>query len=146
MSIFGKKQKDNRFDEDFDNDFYRGPEDDEDVIGDDDDNDLIPPVPTAQKRSAPARENAWKLVKPHNAQDGLVIADYLAHGYTVVMNIEALERGVTVRLLDFLQGAVHVLGGELRRVSTSTFVISPRKGEITEDSQIAQEDDGVDYR
>ena len=47
MSIFGKKQKDNRFDEDFDNDFYRGPEDDEDVIGDDDDNDLIPPVPTA---------------------------------------------------------------------------------------------------
>ncbi len=146
MSIFGKKPRDNRFDEDFDNDFYRGPEDEDDVISDDDDGDLIPPVPAPQRKSAPARENAWKLVKPHNAQDGLVIADYLAHGYTVVMNIEALDRAVTVRLLDFLQGAVHVLGGELRRVSTSTFVISPRKGEITEDGQLAREDDADDYR
>ena len=146
MSIFGKKQKDNRFDEDFDNDFYRGPEDEDDVIVDEDDRDLIPPVPGPQRRVAPARENAWKLVKPHNAQDGTVIADYLAHGYTVVMNIEALDRSVIVRLLDFLQGAVHVLGGELRHVSTTTFVISPRKGEITEDAQLAREDEGNDYR
>ncbi len=145
MSIFAKKPKDTRFDEDFDNGFYRGPEDEDDVIGEDDDNDLIPPVPQPQKKSAPAAQSAWKLVKPHNAQDGLVIADYLAHGYTVVMNIEDMDRSIIVRLIDFLQGAIHVLGGELRRVSTSTFVLSPRKGEITEDTQIAQEPTGDDY-
>lgn len=141
MNIFNKKQKDYKYDESFDNDFYRGPEDEEGVIGDEDDNDLIPPVPAPQKKAAPAAQSAWKVVKPHGAKDGLVIADYLSHGYTVVMNIEDMERDMIVRLIDFLQGAIHVLGGELRRVSSSTFVLSPRKGEISEDTEISREDE-----
>lgn len=145
MNIFGKKPtRENKFNEDFDNDFYRGPEDDEGVIGEDDDNDLIPPVPAQQKKSAAPAQSAWRLVKPHGARDGLVIADYLMHGYTVVMNIEELDRAITVRLIDFLQGAIHVLDGELRRVSANTFVISPRKGEIAEDTQLNREQEG-DY-
>ena len=116
------------------------------MIGGDEDEDLIPPMPAPQKKSAPAGGGAWKVVKPHDAQDGLIIADYLVSGYTVVMNIESLEREITVRLIDFLQGAVHVLDGELRRVSKSTFVISPRKGEITEDSEIAHEAERDGYR
>lgn len=145
MSIFSKRPRDNQYEDDYNNDFYRGPEDEDDVIGEDEDNDLIPPVPAPQKKSAPAA-SGWKVVKPHDAQDGLVIADYLVHGYTVVMNIESLDREITVRLIDFLQGAVHVLGGELRRVSKSTFVLSPRKGEITEDSDLARGADNDDYR
>ena len=50
------------------------------------------------------------------------------------MNIEELERSVTIRLIDFLQGALHVLDGELRRVTKSTFVLSPRKGEVSGDA------------
>ena len=84
-------------------------------------------------------------MKPHDAQDGLVIADYLMHGYTVVMNIESLERDMIVRLIDFLQGAVHVLDGEINRVSKTTFVLSPRKGEMTEDTEIARRTEGNDY-
>ena len=144
MNIFNKK-KPATYDNSYDNDFYRGPGDEEGVIGEDEDEDLIPPMPAPQKKAAPAG-GAWKVVKPHDAQDGLIIADYLVSGYTVVMNIESLERDITVRLIDFLQGAVHVLNGELRRVSKSTFVISPRKGEITEDSEIARETESDSYR
>ncbi len=146
MSIFNKKPRDNYNDDDFRNDFYRGPEDEAGVLGEDDDNDLIPPIPTAQKKSAPAASGVWKVVKPHSAQDGLVIADYLVNGYTVVMNIEAIDRDTTVRLLDFLMGAVHVLDGEMRQVSKSTFVLSPRKGEITEDGDLATKTESDDYR
>ena len=145
MSIFNKKPKYEAQEDDYDAGFYRGPEDEEDVIGEDDDNDLIPPAPTAQKKPAAPATNAWKVVKPHDAQDGLVIADYLMHGYTVVMNIESLERDMIVRLIDFLQGAVHVLNGEINRVSKTTFVLSPRKGEITEDDEIARRAEGNDY-
>lgn len=146
MGIFSKKPKDIYYDDVASDDFYRGPEDDEGVIGDDEDEDLIPPVPTPQKKSAPSVGGAWKVVKPHDAQDGLIIADYLVNGYTVVMNIESIDRDTTVRLIDFLMGAIHVLDGELRRVSKSTFVLSPRKGEITEDDSIAQETENDDYR
>ena len=146
MSIFGKKPKDNRYNDDFNNDFYRGHEDDDGVIGDEEDADLISPMPTPQKKSTASNNGSWMVVKPHDAQDGLTIADYLVNGYTVVMNIESIDREITVRLIDFLQGAIHVLDGELRRVSKSTFVLSPRKGEITEDSELAREAESDDYR
>ena len=146
MSFFSKKPRENYNDDDFNNDFYRGPEDEDGVIGDEDDNDLVPPMPASPKKSAPAGAGAWKVLKPHNAQDGLIIADYLMNGCTVVMNIEEIDRDITVRLIDFLMGAVHVLDGELRQVSKSTFVISPRKGEITEDGEIAREDGNDGYR
>ena len=143
MNIFNKK-KPATYDNSYDNDFYRGPEDEADVI-DEDDNDLIPPVPAPQKKNAPAAQSSWKVVKPHGAKDGLVIADYLSHGYTVVMNIEDMDRAIVVRLIDFLQGAIHVLGGEMRRVSTNTFVLSPRQGEISEDTELTAEDEQDDY-
>ena len=145
MGIFSKKPRDNQYNDDYNDDFYRGTGDEEDVIGDDEDEDLIPPVPTPQKKSTPSA-GGWKVVKPHAAQDGLVIADYLVNGYTVVMNIESIDRDTTVHLIDFLMGAIHVLDGELRRVSKSTFVLSPRTGEITEDADIAREAERDDYR
>ncbi len=146
MSFFSKKPRENYNDDDFSGDFYRGPEDEDGVISDEDDNDLVPPMPAAPKKSAPSGAGSWKVLKPHNAQDGLIIADYLMTGCTVVMNIEEIDRETTIRLIDFLMGAVHVLDGELRQVSKSTFVISPRKGEITEESEIAREIEGGSYR
>ncbi len=135
MSIFGKKSKDYNYDDNYDNDFYRD-EADDGVVGEEDD-ELLPPPPAPAKKSG-GGSGALKVVKPRDAQDGLVIADYLIHGYTVVMNIESLEREITIRLIDFLQGALHVLDGELRRVTKSTFVLSPRKGEVSEDSEIGR--------
>ena len=136
MSIFGKKPKDYSYDDSYDNDFYRSGEDDG-VIEDDGLDDIPAPAPAAPKKQQ-SGTGALKVVKPRDAQDGLVIADYLTHGFTVVMNIESLERDMTVRLIDFLQGALHVLDGELRRVTKSTFVLSPRKGEVSEVSEIGR--------
>ena len=131
MNIFNKKTKDYNYDDNYDNNFYRADEE-EDVV--DDEEEVITTVAAPQKKqTAPAAQGALKVVKPHSAQDGLTIADYLMHGYTVVMNIEELDRAVTIRLIDFLQGALHVLDGELRRVTKSTFVLSPRKGEVSEE-------------
>lgn len=149
MSIFGKKpnKEYNNYDDSYDNGFYRG-NDEDGVIGEDDEDlDLTPPapvqskpVPPKKKSNAASGSGALKVVKPHDAQDGLVIADYLMGGFTVVMNIEALERDITIRLIDFLQGALHVLDGELRRVTQNTFVLSPRKGEVSDDEEISGED------
>lgn len=121
--------------EDYDNGFYRGDEEEEDGVVD----DLVegrtePPV--RRPTQSAATGNMLKVVKPHNYDDGPAIAGYLMDGYTVVMNIEELERPAAMRLIDFLLGALEVLDGEFRRVTKTTLVLSPRSGEVTgEDSE-----------
>ena len=73
--------------------------------------------------------------RPRNYDDGPMIAGYLMNGYTVVMNIEELERPAAMRLIDFLLGALEVLDGEFRRLTKTTLVLSPRSGEVTGEEQ-----------
>ena len=67
-----------------------------------------------------------KVIKPKGYKDGPAIADYLASGSTVVLNIEELPREVAIRLIDFIMGAVHVLGGDMKSVTKTTLVFAPK--------------------
>lgn len=137
MSIFSpKKAKEFDYDDNYDRDFYR-PDGDEGTVSDVVE-DTAPAA--APQKSASAGTGALKVVKPHAPEDGLVIADYLINGFTVVMNIEALDRKIVIRLVDFLQGALHVLDGELRRVTNTTFVLTPNKGILTEEEFAGDEE------
>ncbi|MBQ3063749.1 MAG: cell division protein SepF [Clostridia bacterium] len=128
---FARKRSDYESYEDYDSGFYRGDEEEaEGVVEDIDDAPLAPPAPKRSSQSA-ATGNHIKLVTPRNYDDGPAIAGYLMNGYTVVMNIEELERPAAMRLIDFLLGALEVLDGEFRRLTKTTLVLSPRAGEVT---------------
>jgi cell division inhibitor SepF len=131
-----KKQKNDydSYDDSYDNGFYRGDDDEEDGVvgGDADDEAPASPAPVA-KRPAAGNKRQVKVVKPHGYQDGPAIADDLVEGYTVVLNIEEIERQSALRLIDFLLGALQVLGGEFRRVTKTTLVLSPRSGDLSEE-------------
>lgn len=73
-----------------------------------------------------------KVVKPKGYQDGPSIADHLVQGSTVVLNIEDLSREQAIRLIDFLLGAVHVVGGEMKSVTKTTIVFAPRNVGVSE--------------
>ena len=123
--------------EDYDTGFYRGDEDEEDGVVD----DLAAEpekMPAKRPTQSAATGNMLKVVKPHNYDDGPAIAGYLMDGYTVVMNIEELERSAAMRLIDFLLGALEVLNGEFRRVTKTTLVLSPRAGEVADEDEEEQ--------
>ena len=127
-----KKHEYDTYDDEYDNDFYRGEEDEEDGLIDElEGEDVPPPAPKKRPMQSSATGNMLKVVKPHNYDDGPAIAGYLMEGYTVVMNIEELERPAAMRLIDFLLGAISVLDGDFRRVTNTTLVFSPRVGEVT---------------
>ena len=128
------------YDDSYDNDFYRGDEQDDDGVIDDYASDDQPAIPAKKPAAKDSGAKQVKVVKPRDYQDGPIIADYLVDGYTVVMNIEALERPATLRLIDFLLGAVHVLGGELRRVTKTTLVLSPRAGVVVGDDDLSDDE------
>ncbi len=68
---------------------------------------------------------ALKLITPKGYEDGPEIADFIAGGSTVLLNIEDLDKAVAKRLMDFLFGAIHVLGGTTKKVTRTTFVFAP---------------------
>ena len=73
-----------------------------------------------------------KVVKPQGYQDGPSIADHLMQGSTVVLNIEDISREQAIRLIDFLLGAVHVVGGEMKSVTKTTIVFAPKNVGVSE--------------
>lgn len=139
--FFKKPRNDyDSYDDSYDNGFYRAEDEEDGVVGDYEDEAPTLTPPPAKKAASGSSANRLKVVKPHGYQDGPAIAEHLVDGYTVVMNIEELERPAALRLIDFLLGALQVLGGELRRVTKTTLVLSPRSGELVEEEEQEEDD------
>ena len=66
-----------------------------------------------------------KVVRPESFAEVSDIADYLIDGCTVVLNVEVLDRASTMRMLDFLNGVTYTKDGEIKKVSQSTYIITP---------------------
>lgn len=109
--------------------------------------DDIPPLEEAVPRPAAAKGGgggvSLRVMKPKSYDDGPEIADYIASGCTVVMNIEDLNRENSRRLIDFLLGAVHVLGGDLQMASQTTFVVAPCSVGVSGDEEDEAIPDGL---
>lgn len=78
-----------------------------------------------------------KVVKPLAYDEGPEIADFLAGGSTVLLNIEQLDKNAAKRLLDFMLGACHVLGGTMSVVAKGTFVFAPKNVGVSDLSGLA---------
>ena len=65
------------------------------------------------------------LVKPDRYEDVTSIADHLNEKKTVVLNLEAANKELARRIVDFLSGATYANHGNMRKVSRGTFLIVP---------------------
>ena len=130
-SLFGKKDN-NDYDK-----YYR---DEDDIYGEDDD---VTTYGEKNKDGLTLGSNAapvsLKVIKPKSNAEGPAIADYLSSGSTVVLNIESLDRMSAIRLIDFLMGAVHVLGGDMKSVTKTTLVFAPRNVGVSEFENVEEE-------
>lgn len=66
-----------------------------------------------------------KLVTPKSLADTEKIADYLIAGSSVVLNIEEISADEVIRFMDYLHGVLHVIRGNMKQVSKTTFVATP---------------------
>lgn len=79
-----------------------------------------------QHEQASAQENVeLRVMRPEAYEEVSNVADSLLAGCTVVLNLEALDRHVMVRMLDFLNGVTYCTDGEIKKVAPSTFIITP---------------------
>ena len=83
------------------------------------------------------------LVKPERFEDASTIADQLNAKRTVVLNLESTGKEVSRRLIDFLSGVADANNGQIKRVATSTFIITPYNVDIMGDLIDELENNGV---
>ena len=72
-----------------------------------------------------------KVVKPERYANVKQIADHLLNHRTVVLNLESTNKETAKRLLDFLSGVAYSIDGQLKRVATNTFVITPANVDVS---------------
>lgn len=132
-SLFGKKDN-NDYDK-----YYR---DEDDIYGEDDDVTTYGEKGKDNGLSLGGQANpvSLKVIKPKSNAEGAAIADYLSAGSTVVLNIESLDRMSAIRLIDFLLGAIHVLGGDMKSVTKTTLVFAPRNVGVQDLEDTAEEE------
>ncbi len=83
------------------------------------------------------------LVKPDKFEDARSIADHLNEKRTVVLNLESASRDVSRRLIDLLNGVAYANGGQLKKVSTNTYIITPYNVNVSGDLLDELESTGV---
>ena len=83
------------------------------------------------------------LVKPERFEDASAIADQLNAKHTVVLNLESTGKEISRRLIDFLSGVAYANNGQIKRVATSAFIITPYNVDIMGDLIGELENNGV---
>ncbi len=65
------------------------------------------------------------VMQPESFEDARDIANHLKNKKPVVINLEAVERNASQRIVDFLSGAVYALDGNIQKVANGIFLIAP---------------------
>ncbi|MBQ7308971.1 MAG: cell division protein SepF [Clostridia bacterium] len=76
-----------------------------------------------------------KVVRPETFANVTEIADHLLNHCTVVLNLEATNREVAKRLIDFLAGVAYSIDGQLKNVANNTYIITPCNVDVA-DTQV----------
>ena len=65
------------------------------------------------------------LVQPNRFEMAADIADRISERNAIVLNLEETQKETARRMLDFLSGVTYAQGGKIKKVSGSTYVITP---------------------
>lgn len=81
-----------------------------------------------------------KVVKPDKVDSAFSIGDHLLAHRTVVINFEDTNRETMRRILDVLGGVVFAIEGNIKKVSDSTYIATPKHVDVTTDAAAKAEE------
>ena len=87
-------------------------------------------VPVRQPRSLEVC-----MIRPKSVEEGREICDTLLSGRAVVINLEGLNMDIAQRIIDFTSGACYSMNGNLQKISSYIFIVTPQSVELSGDFQ-----------
>lgn len=79
--------------------------------------------PARNTAQAPGAEPA--TVRPRRFDQAQEVADKFKDGQSVILNLEATDREVARRLIDFASGVCYSLDGSMEKVATGVYLLKP---------------------
>lgn len=93
------------------------------------DDSTVNPRPLNQPRQSSATRvipgGEPYTVKPRRFDSAQELADKFKEGQPVIMNLEAADREVSRRLIDFASGLCYALNGSMEKVATGVYLLKP---------------------
>lgn len=65
------------------------------------------------------------ICRPVQTKDAGRIADQLIDKRTVVLNLEKTSKDVAREIFNFISGVSYAMGGNIKRIATSTYIVTP---------------------
>ena len=75
------------------------------------------------------------VIKPTSFEDSREITETLLMGRAVVLNFEGLDMDLAQRIIDFTCGTCVAIDGNLRKISSYIFIVTPKSVDISGDLQ-----------
>lgn len=73
----------------------------------------------------PVQSSKPQTVTPKSFQDAQEIADRLKVGVPVIVNLQAADRDLMRRIIDFSSGLTYGIGGEMERTADRVYLLTP---------------------
>ncbi len=130
MNFFGRKN--GRFEEE--DDFYKVPmeEEEENEALEEITEDVSPVSSSDSGVGIGGSSIELKVVHSEKFEDVVMVAEHLLNHCTVVLNLDAANKDVRRRIFDFLSGVAFSIGGQIKRVTENTYIITPSNVDVSE--------------
>jgi cell division inhibitor SepF len=97
-------------------------------------------------RAVPQAQNAKvHVIAPAQFPDAKEIGDRLRGSQPVIVNLQAADRELERRMIDFCSGAAYVLGGSMDKVADHVFLLTPTNVEVSAEEKRRLQERGL-YR
>ncbi|MFP3901163.1 MAG: cell division protein SepF [Acidimicrobiia bacterium] len=87
--------------------------------------------PAAVPPPGGGRTSKPHVVGPTSFNDAQEVADKFKESVPVILNLQGVERDLARRIIDFASGLCYGLGGQMERVATQVYLLTPSDVEVS---------------
>jgi len=105
----------------------------------------VTPRPSVVRSIVPTQSTKVHVVAPSRFSDAQEIGDRIKASQPVIVNLQAGDRELSRRMIDFCSGATYVLGGSMDKVADHVFLLTPSNVEVSAEEKRRLQERGL-YR
>jgi cell division inhibitor SepF len=93
------------------------------------------PRTTSMVKAMPMPATRVHVMEPKGFNDAQEVGDRLKAGQPVILNLQAVDRDLQRRLIDFSSGLAYALNGTMSKAADQVFLLTPSNVEVSEEEK-----------